>query len=339
MKKKHLFLQILNWKKVDRPAVWCMRQAWRYLPKYSELKLKYDFWIRVQTPELASEITIEPVELLWVDAAILFSDILVIPKEMWLEIELIENKWPIFKKTIQTQEDIDLLDINADEKLTYVYDAIKLTKQKLQDKVPLIWFAWAPFTILCYMVEWKWSKTFDEARKFCFTKPELALELLDKITDLTIKYLKKQVEAWVDAVQIFDSWSSVLSPSDFDIFIYPFLEKISKQLDWLTPVILFEKWANHALKKLSKLPVNALSLDWNIKPKKARKLVWEKMVLQWNFDPAYLFLDEKQIEEKTKQMIKKFWTQKYIVNLWHWILQKTPVSGVKTFVETVKNYK
>jgi uroporphyrinogen decarboxylase len=272
------------------------------------------------------------------DAAILFSDILVVPLEMWLDIELVEKVGPIFKKTIKTKEDIEKLDLNAPEKLNYVYLAIKEIKKELLGETPLIWFAWAPFTILCYMIEWKWSKDFLEAKKFCFTQEKLALELLEKITTVTIEYLKKQIEAWVEAVQIFDSWSSALSPQDFDKFILPFTKKIVEEISPLAPIILFEKWSNHALEKLSKLPV-CLWVDSSIEAKKARKIVWENTCLQGNFDPAYLFLEPLEIKKRTKKMIDDFWTKNYIANLWHWINQFTPIENVKAFIEAVKEYK
>lgn len=338
MQKKYLLLQALAWEKVERPPVWCMRQAGRYLPEYKKIKEKYDFWTRVKTPELASKITIEPVKKLWVDAAILFSDILTVPLEMWIPIELVEKKGPILEKTIKTKADIENLDMNAPEKLFYVYDAIKKIKKDLNWEVPLIWFCWAPFTILCYMIEWKWSKDFMEARKFCFTKPKLALELLEKITTITIKYLKKQIEVWVDAVQIFDSWSAVLSPKEFDRFILPFIQKIVKEISPFSPIILFEKWSNYSLEKLSKLNV-CLWIDWSIEAKEARKLTWWNTCLQWNFDPAYLFLKPEEIKQKTKKMIDEFWKQNYIANLWHWINQFTPIENVRAFVEAVKEYK
>lgn len=338
MKNNFLLLKALAWEKVSRPPVWCMRQAWRYLPDYSAIKNQYDFWTRVKTPELASRITLEPIKLFDMDAAILFSDILVVPLEMWLDIELVESKGPIFEKTIKDKADIDALDINASEKLTYVYDAIKLIKSELSWKTPLIGFAWAPFTILCYMIEGKWSKDFIEAKKFCFTQIDLALELLWKITDVTIVYLKKQIEAWVDAVQIFDSWSSVLSPNDFDTFILPFVEKIIREIKPLAPIILFEKGSNHALEKLSKLWV-CLWIDSSIMPSVARSLVWENTCLQWNLDPAYLFLEPNEIKKKTIEMIDEFWVKNYIANLWHGITKNTPIEWVRAFVDAVKNYK
>lgn len=336
---KHLFLKILNWEEVERPAVWCMRQAGRYLPWYNIIKNKYDFWTRVKTPELASIISLEPIKTFWMDACILFSDILVLALEMWIDIDFIEDKGPILKKTIRTKSDIQSLDMNAAKKLFYVYDAIKKIKLDLKWEVPLIWFAWAPFTILCYIIESSWSKDFVNTRKFCFSNPKLAIYLLEKITDLTIEYLKKQIEAWVDAVQVFDTWASLLWEQDFEIFILPFISKIVKEISPLAPIILFEKWANHSLDKLSKIWASALWLDWSISPKQARKLTWWKIILQWNFDPAYLFLEKEEIKIRTHKMIEEFWVQKYIANLWHWIFKNTNIEWVKAFVDAVKYYK
>lgn len=339
MKKDSLILKVLAWEQVSRPPVWCMRQAWRYLPWYTSLRKKYDFFTLVRTPELAAEITLEPIRTFGMDAAILFSDILVIPQAMWLEVEMIEEKWPFLPKTIKTLEDIAALNDEDVESLSYVYDAIKLINKDLDSKTALIGFAGAPFTIFCYMIEWKWSKTFDKARKFLFLYPYLAHKLLSKITKITIKYLKKQIQFWVDLVQVFDSWSSVLWPDDFREFILPYLKQISNELSLLVPVILFEKWSYYALSDLSQIGVKALWLDWNISPKMARELSWDEIVLQWNFDPAYLFLSPIIINEKVTKMIDEFWVQNYIVNLWHGILPDTPITWVKAFVDAVKEYK
>jgi uroporphyrinogen decarboxylase len=214
--KNHLLLKALRGEKTARPPVWMMRQAGRYLPEYMEIRKKYDFFTRVQTPELACEITMQPIRIIEPDAAIIFSDILVIPQAMGLEVQLEESKGPLLPKTIANEKDVnDLREATAEDELSYVYKAISLCKQELNGKVPLIGFAGAPFTILCYMVEGKGTKTFDKARQFCFVNPELAHKLLQKITNVTINYLKKQVAAGADCVQIFDSWSGLLSPADF----------------------------------------------------------------------------------------------------------------------------
>ncbi|HEX3167081.1 MAG TPA: uroporphyrinogen decarboxylase family protein, partial [Chitinophagaceae bacterium] len=206
--KNDLLLRALRKESVERPPVWMMRQAGRYLPDYIKLRDKYDFFTRVQTPELACEITLQPVEQVGVDAAIIFSDILVIPQAMGMEVLMEEGKGPSLPKVVKTQKDVDgLITKNAEDSLKYVYDALSLTKIELNGRVPLIGFAGAPWTILCYMVEGKGSKTWDKAKQFAYTQPALAHELLQKITSVTINYLKAQVKAGADIVQVFDSWS------------------------------------------------------------------------------------------------------------------------------------
>src|SRR5688572_13984705 len=214
--KNDLLLRALKGEQVERPPVWMMRQAGRYLPDYIKIREKYDFFTRVQTPELATEITLQPVDQVGVDAAIIFSDILVIPQALGLEVLLEENKGPVLPRVIKTKEDVDALQVEgAADRLYYVMDALKLTKKELAGRVPLIGFAGAPWTILCYMIEGKGSKTWDKAKQFAYTQPEVAHQLLQKITDATISYLRAQIAAGADTVQVFDSWAGSLSPEDF----------------------------------------------------------------------------------------------------------------------------
>jgi len=217
--KNDLLLRALRKEKVERPPVWMMRQAGRYLPDYIKLREKYDFFTRVQTPELATEITLQPVQQVGVDAAIIFSDILVIPQAMGVEVLMEEGKGPSLPHVIKTQKDIDaLITDNVEEALSYVTKALTLTKRELNGRVPLIGFAGAPWTILCYMVEGKGSKTWDKAKQFCYTETNLAHQLLQKITDTTIAYLQAQAIAGAEVLQVFDSWSGCLSPGDFKAF-------------------------------------------------------------------------------------------------------------------------
>ncbi len=340
MKIEHIFLKALKGEEVERPPVWMMRQAGRYLPEYIELRNKYDFFTRVQTPELAAAITIQPIDIIGPDAAILFSDILVIPQAMGLEVQMIENKGPFLPQTITTKADIDNLNTDeASDQLKYVYDAIRLTKEQLNNRVPLIGFAGAPFTILCYMVEGKGSKTFDKAKQFCFSQPELAHRLLSKITEVTIAYLKKQVDAGADALQVFDSWSGLLSPADFKIFAQPYLEKIAKDLSEYVPVILFPKGSWYALGDLANSAASALGVDWCITPKLARQLSHSSITLQGNFDPAKLLMPIPQLQKAVREMIDEFGHIRYIANLGHGILPNVPVDHAKAFVDAVKNYQ
>jgi len=334
-----LLLRALRKEKVERPPVWMMRQAGRYLPDYIKLRDKYDFFTRVQTPELAAEITIQPVQQVGVDAAIIFSDILVIPQAMGLEVLMEEGKGPSLPNVIKTQKDIDALATDGiEEKLNYVSKALSLTKQELNGKVPLIGFAGAPFTILCYMVEGKGSKTWDKAKQFCFIQPELAHKLLQKITDATINYLKAQAKAGADVLQVFDSWSGCLSPEDFKFFAQPYLIQIADALKDTAPVILFPKGSWYALKELSSSSASALGLDWCISAGMARELTGNKITLQGNFDPAKLLLPVSEIKKAVSEMIEAFGVQGYIANLGHGITPDIPVEHAKAFVEAVKNY-
>jgi len=316
-----------------------MRQAGRYLPDYIKLRDKYDFFTRVQTPELACEITLQPVDQVGVDAAIIFSDILVIPQAMGMEVLMEEGKGPSLPKVVKTQKDVDgLLTKNAENNLKYVYDALSLTKIELNGRVPLIGFAGAPWTILCYMVEGKGNKTWAKAKQFAYTQPELAHELLQKITSVTINYLKAQVKAGADIVQVFDSWSGILSPGDFKIFAQPYLLQIADALKNDAPVILFPKGSWYALNDLSKSSAAGIGIDWCITPQLARKLTENKITLQGNFDPAKLLAPVPQIKQWVRDMIDSFGTQKYIANLGHGITPNVPVDHAKAFVEAVKEY-
>jgi uroporphyrinogen decarboxylase len=338
--KNDLLLKALRKEKVERPPVWMMRQAGRYLPDYIKLRDKYDFFTRVQTPELATQITLQPVDQVGVDAAIIFSDILVIPKAMGLEVLMEEGKGPSLPKTIKSQQDIDQLNTsNAEHHLKYVLDALSLTRKELNGRVPLIGFAGAPWTILCYMIEGKGSKTWDKAKQFAYTQPQLAHSLLQKITSITIDYLKAQVRAGADTVQVFDSWAGSLSPEDFQIFAQPYLTQIADALKDLAPVILFPKGSWYALKDLSKSTASGIGIDWSITPSLARELTNNNITLQGNFDPARLLAPIPQIKRWVKEMIDGFGVQNYIANLGHGITPNVPVDHAKAFVEAVKEYK
>ncbi|MBC7851335.1 MAG: uroporphyrinogen decarboxylase [Chitinophagaceae bacterium] len=335
--KNDLLLRALKKETVERPPVWMMRQAGRYLPDYIKLRNKYDFFTRVQTPELACAITLQPIDQVGVDAAIIFSDILVIPQAMGLEVLMEEGKGPSLPKTIQTRSDIENLRTdNAEESLAYVYDALSLTKQELNGRVPLIGFAGAPWTILCYMIEGKGSKTWDKAKQFAYTEPALAHQLLQKITDITINYLKLQVKAGADTVQVFDSWAGSLSPLDFSIYAQPYLLQIADALHEHAPVILFPKGSWYALKTLSESKAAGIGIDWCVSPAMARELTGNNITLQGNFDPSKLLAPIPQIKKWVKEMVNEFGSQKYIANLGHGITPNVPVDHAKAFVDAVK---
>jgi uroporphyrinogen decarboxylase len=337
--KNDLLLRALRKEKVERPPVWMMRQAGRYLPDYMKLKAKYDFFTRVQTPELATEITLQPIDQLGVDAAIIFSDILVIPQAMGLEVLMEEGRGPLLPKVIQSKVDIDRLNTdNVEQHLKYVFEALKLTKSELNRGVPLIGFAGAPWTILCYMTEGKGSKTWGKAKQFAYTQPTLAHLLLQKITKITIDYLKQQVLAGADVVQVFDSWAGVLSPEDFRIFAQPYLLQIAEALKDIAPVILFPKGAWYALDDLSKSSASGLGIDWCVSPQEARIRTANNITLQGNFDPAKLLAPIPEIKKWVGEMIDGFGSQNYIANLGHGITPDVPFDHAKAFVDAVKEY-
>jgi uroporphyrinogen decarboxylase len=340
MLQNDLLLRTLRGEATERTPVWMMRQAGRYLPDYIKLREKYSFFERCQKPELATEITLQPIDQVGVDAAIIFSDILVVPQAMGLEVQLIEHKGPLLPDPIKTASDFKRIRVpDVHESLGYVFEALKLTKQELNGRVPLIGFAGAPWTILCYMVQGKGSKTFDEAKAFCYTQPELAHQLLQMITDTTIAYLKAQVKAGADVVQIFDSWGGLLSPADFETYSLQYMRQIVAALKDEVLTILFAKGAWFALEQMAATGVHGLGIDWCIEPTIARKLAGNAVTLQGNFDPAKLLSPIPVIEKEVKQMLQQFGPGRHIANLGHGILPNVPVDHARAFVDTVKQYR
>ncbi len=338
--KNDLFLRALNGQPVERPPVWLMRQAGRILPQYRALRGSLSgFKELVTRPELAAEATLQPIDELGVDAAILFSDILVIPEAMGLDYEMVEQRGPFFPKKIRTLADVEALASGevAAERLEYVYSALQLTKAELNGRVPLIGFSGAPWTLLAYMVEGGGSKTFSTAKKFLYTQPDAAHKLLSKITDTVIAYLRRKVAAGADAVQLFDSWAGVLSPALYRDFSLPYLSRICESLTDV-PVIIFAKDGWFALAEIAYLKCRAVGLDWTIDPTLGRVWAGQHKVLQGNLDPCVLYADHATIRNKTLEMIKAF-GKRHIANLGHGVYPDTPLDGVKCFVETVKEYR
>ncbi len=336
MIKNDLYLRALRGESVERPPVWMMRQAGRYLPEFIALRDQYDFFTRCQTPELAAEITVQPIRRFPLDAAILFSDILVVPQAMGIDFKMKESVGPWLDNPIKTLEQIENLQVSAaEENLQYVYDAIEITLQKLENEIPLIGFAGSPWTLLCYCVEGKGSKAFDVAKSFCFQKPELAHLLLQKITDVTIAYLKRKVQSGVSAVQIFDSWGGMLSPEDYQEFSWKYINQIVEALAPETHVVVFAKGCWYALEEMTKSRVSALGVDWTITPELARKFTDNSITLQGNFDPARLHSSPEVIRKMVHEMIDRFGKDKYIANLGHGILPNIPLENAEAFIRAV----
>ncbi|WP_346236540.1 uroporphyrinogen decarboxylase [Niabella insulamsoli] len=336
--KNDLIVKTLLGEPTERTPVWMMRQAGRYLPEYIKLREKYSFFERCQQPELACEITLQPVDIVGVDAAILFSDILVVPQAMGMEVQLIEKLGPLLPEPIRQERDLKRIQVpDVHDRLNYVFEAIKLIKQELNDRVPLIGFAGAPWTLLCYMVQGKGSKTFDEAKGFCYQNPELAHALLQMITDTTIAYLKGQVAAGADVVQVFDSWGGLLGKKDFETFSLRYIRQIVEAVKEEVPTIVFAKGAWSSLQEMAETGAHGLGIDWCIEPKMARQFAGDQITLQGNFDPAKLLSPIPVIQSEVKQMLSAFGPGKHIANLGHGILPNVPVDHAKAFVEAVKN--
>ena len=335
----NLLIEALKGSSVDRPPVWMMRQAGRYLPDFMKLKEKYDFFTRCRTPELVTEITLMPINQIGVDAAIIFSDILVVLQAMNIEVEMREGIGPFLPNPIKDKKSLNQVILpDVHEHLEYVFDAVKLTKKELNNRVPLIGFAGAPWTLFCYALQGQGSKNFSTAKAFCYQHPELAKELLQKITTTTIAYLREKVKAGADVIQLFDSWGGLLSPKDYQVFSWFYSQQIIDALSSSVPVIIFGKGCWFALPEMGKSGASAIGIDWTCSARNARYLSGGHVTLQGNFDPSKLLLPISEIKLQVKQMINEFGKESYIVNLGHGILPNVPVDHAKAFVDAVKEY-
>ena len=336
-----LILRAARGEAIERYPVWLMRQAGRILPEYREVRASLSgFKELVETPERAAEVTIQPVDILGVDAAIIFSDILVVPEAMGLEYQMIEKSGPWFEKTIRSEEGLKYAEKNFDieDRLGYVLEAIRITNKELNGRVPLIGFAGAPWTIFCYMVEGRGSKTFSESRKLLYTNPTLAHELLSRITDVTIQYLKAQVKAGAHMLQVFDSWAGILGTEQYAEFGLKYLDKIVSAVNEV-PITLFAKGAITSVNAVAKLNCNTVGLDWNMDLVKIREEIGETRTLQGNLDPCALYSSHKEVENLTNNMLNSFKSRRHIVNLGHGVYPDIDPEKVKTFIQTVKNYE
>ena len=339
MIKNDLILRAAKGEKTERTPVWLMRQAGRILPEYRKTREKAkDFISFVKNPELAAEVTIQPVDILGVDAAIIFSDILVIPEAMGLPYKMIEAKGPFFEKTIRTEKDVAALRIAKGEDLSYVTEAIKLSKKELNERVPLVGFAGAPWTLFAYMIEGSGSKTFSQAKKMLYTNPKLSHSLLQKITDSTINYLKTQITAGIDMIQIFDSWAGILSPEFYNEFSLKYISKICDSVSEV-PKIVFAKDAHFARKEFSKLKCEVIGLDWTMDILESRNLIGENKTLQGNADPCMLYADFSTIKKETEKMLSAFGPKRHVANLGHGLYPDIEKDKVQCFVDSIKEFR
>lgn len=339
MYQNDLFLRAARGERTERAPVWLMRQAGRILPQYRALRARLSgFKELVSTPDLAAEVTVQPVDELDVDAAIIFSDILVIPEALGLDYNMVEKVGPRFPRTIQSAADIDALRPAelAPMELGYVYDALDATKKLLDGRVPLIGFAGAPWTIFAYMVEGGGSKTFSKARRLLYQEPTLSHRLLERIAIATAGYLKEKIRHGADVIQLFDSWAGVLPPDHYREFSIRYLDLIAQELAEV-PVTIFAKDARHAIPDIAALPCQVIQLDWLADVSWAGSQAKGK-VLQGNLDPAQLYAHPDQVASATERMLKAF-GRHHIANLGHGVYPDTPLEGVKAFVQTVKQFR
>ena len=337
--KNDLLLRAAKGETIERTPVWLMRQAGRILPEYRKVRESVSGFIELaQTPELAAEVTIQPVDLLGVDAAIIFSDILVIPEAMGLPYEMVEKRGPFFPNTVKSEADLKKLHISDGSELQYVTDAISITKAALNGRVPLIGFAGAPWTIFSYMVEGHGSKTFSAARQMLYTQPAFSHKLLQMITESTINYLKAQIEAGAQLVQLFDSWAGILGPKQYAEFSLPYIAQICDAITSV-PKTVFAKGAFFAREEMSKLNCETIGLDWNMGIAESRKLIGPEKTLQGNLDPAALYGNADQVREATINMMEQFKGSRHIANLGHGVYPDINPEMVKVFIQTVKEFK
>ena len=338
--KNDLLLKALAGDEVERPPVWMMRQAGRYLPEYMKLRGKYSFFERVETPELACEITMQPIRRFAPDAAIIFSDILVVLQAMGVEVTLNPGEGPRIPEPIRTPEAAMKLQVpDVNDRLHYVMEALTLTRHELNGEATLIGFAGAPWTLFCYLIEGKGSKDFALAKAFYWQHTAAARHILQVISDTTIAYLKAQIKAGAQVVQVFDSWSGLLSGEDFNEIAFPYLKQIADAITE-APVILYPKGSWYALEGVAfRTNASAIGIDWCIRPEFAREATNHKITLQGNFDPAMLLAHPDVITKKVHRMIQRFGPQRYIANLGHGILPFVPVENAGAFIDAVKNWK
>jgi uroporphyrinogen decarboxylase len=324
---------------VDRTPVWIMRQAGRYLPEYRALRAEDEFFTVCRTPELAAEVTLQPIRRFDLDAAIIFSDILVVPQAMGMEVQMIKGRGPVFPEPLGSPGDLDKLrDPDVDDALGYVSDAIRLVVRELDGSIPLLGFCGAPWTIMAYMIEGGGSKTFSKSRTWLFAEPDASKRLLERIADLSIEYLSRQIDAGVSAVQVFDSWAGMLGHREFEEFARPAMRRIVRAVKARhpdVPVIGFAKGAPLALPGLAADGFDVLGLDWSMDPEWARGITGESVALQGNLDPAALFAPPSVIRDRVEEMLKSFGPIGHIANLGHGMQPDHDPDHARAFIDAV----
>jgi len=325
----------------ERPPVWMMRQAGRFMKEYWAIKNKYSFLEMCKTPEIAADVTLLPVDLLDVDAAILFSDILVTGEAMGGQLSFEQGVGPRFANPVRTQVDAEALRTDVLDKLQYVGDAIRVIQQRLQGRIPLIGFAGAPFTVLSYLVEGGSSRDFKRTKLLLNNEPDLAHLILQKIADVTVEYLNMQITAGVNAVQLFDSWAQALSWNDYQAFAHAYNTQIISKLHRKDiPVISFCKGSSVFAPLMAEAGPDVVSVDWNADLRNIKDNLPQGVAVQGNLDPFVLYADKKVIKDKILQLFERMRGQDgFIFNLGHGIMPDIPFDHVKYAIEVVKDFR
>jgi uroporphyrinogen decarboxylase len=341
--KNDRLLRALNREPVDVTPVWIMRQAGRYLPEYRATREQAgDFMTLCKTPELACEVTLQPLERFPLDAAILFSDILTIPDAMGLGLSFAKGEGPQFANPVRTLADIKSLGApDPEQELRYVMDAVRMIRQQLDGKVPLIGFAGSPWTLATYMVEGCGSKEFSCAKRMLFDEPAWMHQLLEKLTESVTQYLNAQIAAGAQVIMIFDTWGGLLTPRDYRVFSLSYMKKI---VDSLTkesegrpvPVTLFTKNGGQWLELIAESGCTALGIDWTTDISDARKRVGSKVALQGNMDPSILYASPERIRQEVAELLEAYGSGSgHVFNLGHGIHQGVDPHKVAVLVEAV----
>ena len=323
-------------REVDRTPIWIMRQAGRYLPEYRAIRKKHTFHEMMHNPELMEKVTMLPLNRYELDAAIMFSDILVIPEALGMNFKLVPNVGPVFNNSLKLNETIKKL--NYDDSYFFnIFKGIKNIKKSLNNQKALIGFSGSPWTIACYMIEGKPSKDYRNIRALIYDDPDLYHQLMDKLTNTIIEYIKGQIEAGVDVIQIFDTNGSFLSKTNFEQFSLPYIKKIIKTInEFKIPSILFVKGGGHWLELLEKTEANVLGIDWSISLKHAKKQIQDRVSLQGNLDPAVLLSSNQNIAKEVKNVLQSYGRgYRHIFNLGHGITPDVNTDAVQTIIDTI----
>ena len=341
--KNNRLIKALLREPVDMTPIWIMRQAGRYLPEYRATRKKAgDFVTLCQTPELACEVTLQPLLRYPLDAAIIFSDILTIPDAMGLGLKLIESVGPRFERSISTLSDIKKLPLpDPEQELKYVMDAIRLVRKELNGDVPLIGFSGSPWTLATYMIEGGSSKNFSKAKKMLEEEPDMLHLLLVHLTDAVVLYLNAQINAGAQAIMIFDTWGGMLSTPDYMEFSLSYMKRIREHLNTKNsgnrvPVTLFTKGANQWIEDIAETGCDGISIDWNCNIGEVRKRVGDRVALQGNMDPSMLREDEEKIVDEVRSILDSYGTGTgHVFNLGHGITPDINPENVAILVDTV----